>query len=79
MDKIFKTMAFFVGSREAEQCRSHHQKMEKKYNTICKTLINLRKQHYHSEQEQPLIDDLHQHQIDIEDDILPASYLRLHS
>ena len=27
MDKIFKTMAVFVGTREAEQCRSHHQKM----------------------------------------------------
>lgn len=27
MDKIFKTMEKFVSSREAEQCRSHHQKM----------------------------------------------------
>ena len=27
MDKIFKVMADFIGSREAEQCRSHHQKM----------------------------------------------------
>ena len=27
MDKIFKSMAVFVGTREAEQCRSHHQKM----------------------------------------------------
>jgi hypothetical protein len=27
MDKIFKTMADFLGSRAADQCRSHHQKM----------------------------------------------------
>jgi hypothetical protein len=26
MDKIFKSMEIFVGTRQAEQCRSHHQK-----------------------------------------------------
>lgn len=31
MDKIFKTMEIFIGTRQAEQCRSHHQKMQKKY------------------------------------------------
>ena len=50
MDKIFKTMANFIGSREAEQCRSHHQKMEKKYHSFSKILINLRKQHYNTQE-----------------------------
>lgn len=27
MDKIFKSMEKFIATREAEQCRSHHQKM----------------------------------------------------
>lgn len=76
MDKIFKTMALFVGSREAEQCRSHHQKMEKKYNSICKILANLRRQHYHSEEEQLLLEDLHVNNIDVIDEILPSCYLQ---
>ena len=42
MDKIFKIMADFIGTREAEQCRSHHQKMEKKYHTFYKILKSLR-------------------------------------
>ena len=75
MDKIFKTMALFVGSREAEQCRSHHQKMEKKYNTISKILINLRKQHYDSEDEHLLIEDLNRNQVEIVDNILSAEFL----
>jgi hypothetical protein len=46
MDKIFKSMERFVGSREAEQCRSHHQKMEKKYGNFVNILKELRKQIY---------------------------------
>ena len=46
MDKIFKTMEKFVHSREAEQCRSHHQKMEKKYGSFSKILKALRSMHY---------------------------------
>lgn len=49
LDKIFKTMATFIGSREAEQCRSHHQKMEKKYKTFPCILLYLRRAHYNSE------------------------------
>jgi hypothetical protein len=30
-DKIFKEMAKFIKTRAADQCRSHHQKMEKKH------------------------------------------------
>ena len=26
MEKIFKIMSTYIGTREAEQCRSHHQK-----------------------------------------------------
>ena len=46
MDKIFKTMADFVGSRAADQCRSHHQKMEKKYKTFYNIIYNLRMENY---------------------------------
>ena len=70
MDKIFKTMATFVGTREAEQCRSHHQKMEKKYHSIARILINLRKQHYDSESEEFLLDDLNTNSVEIIDPIL---------
>jgi hypothetical protein len=41
-DKIFKNMAAFIATREAEQCRSHHQKMEKKYHTFYQILLRLR-------------------------------------
>ena len=46
MDRIFTLMAKFVSTREAEQCRSHHQKMEKKHKTFAKILLNLRLSHY---------------------------------
>lgn len=45
-DKIFKTMSSFIGSREAEQCRSHHQKMEKKYKNFYQIIIKLRMEYY---------------------------------
>ena len=48
MDRIFKTMEKFVISREAEQCRSHHQKMEKKHGSFSTILKALRKTHYNS-------------------------------
>jgi len=42
-------MATFVGSREAYQCRSHHQKMEKKFgHSIAEILLHLRQIHYAS-------------------------------
>lgn len=34
LDKIFKLMSQQLGSRAADQCRSHHQKMEKKYGSF---------------------------------------------
>ena len=48
MDKIFKTMAEFIGTREAEQCRSHHQKMEKKHESFYKIIRNLRLEFFSS-------------------------------
>ena len=48
MDKIFKSMADFIGSRAAEQCRSHHQKMEKKYKSFHNIIFNLRMNHYYT-------------------------------
>lgn len=39
-------MSSFIGSREAEQCRSHHQKMEKKYKNFYQIIIKLRLEYY---------------------------------
>ena len=58
LDKIFKTMATFIGSREAEQCRSHHQKMEKKYNTFPNILLHLRNFHYGSDDIEGISEDV---------------------
>ena len=58
MDKIFKTMERFVISREAEQCRSHHQKMEKKHGSFLNILKVLRDSHYGSDDFQPVLLDI---------------------
>lgn len=70
MDKIFKTMAQFVGTREAEQCRSHHQKMEKKYETFLRILEHLRKKHYGTLEANPLKGELKASDIDMFDGII---------
>ena len=57
-DKIFKTMELFVGSRQAEQCRSHHQKMEKKYINFTNILVHFREEYYQTASPQPLQDEL---------------------
>lgn len=58
MDKIFKSMEMFVGTRQAEQCRSHHQKMEKKYLNFTTIITNLRKQHYSSIDVEPVLEEI---------------------
>lgn len=58
MDKIFKTMETFIGTRQAEQCRSHHQKMEKKYHDFVTIIHNLRIQHYDTDDIDPLAADI---------------------
>jgi hypothetical protein len=58
MDKIFKTMEQFIGTRQAEQCRSHHQKMEKKYLNFVAIINNLRKMHYDTHELEPILDDI---------------------
>jgi hypothetical protein len=58
MDKIFKSMELFVGTRQAEQCRSHHQKMEKKYHNFITIILNLRKIHYNSIEVEPILHEM---------------------
>ena len=58
LDKIFKTMAMFIGTREAEQCRSHHQKMETKFRDFSKILLHLRQEHYGTEDCGPILRDI---------------------
>ncbi len=41
--KIFKLMAGFIGTRAPDQCRSHHQKMEKKHGSFHGILRSLRR------------------------------------
>ena len=53
-DKIFKTMELFIGTRQAEQCRSHHQKMEKKYINFTNILIHFREENYHTIDPSPM-------------------------
>ena len=57
MDKIFKSMATFIGTRAADQCRSHHQKMEKKYKTFHYIIYNLRLNHYNTLEALDMIDE----------------------
>ena len=57
-DKIFKTMEIFVGTRQAEQCRSHHQKMEKKYINFTNILVHFREENYHTTSPAPMQADL---------------------
>ena len=74
LDKIFKTMAEFVGTREAEQCRSHHQKMEKKFHLFPRILLYLRREHYATDSTEQMMEDLHKEMGHIPD-LLPSSEL----
>lgn len=51
-------MATFVETREAEQCRSHHQKMEKKYKHFSKILMSLRLQNYNIDDSEIILTDM---------------------
>lgn len=42
-NKIFKMMAIYIQSRNADQCRSHHQKMQAKYNSLDNIIKNYHK------------------------------------
>ena len=76
IDKIFKTMSTFVGSREAEQCRSHHQKMEKKFDhSFCKILLFLREQHYASKCSLVLEEEILKNRIDVGSGLLSEEFL----
>lgn len=75
MDKIFKIMAEFIGTREAEQCRSHHQKMERKYHSFYKILKHLRQENYMSADSIHVKIDLENHQIFEYDPLIPEETL----
>ena len=76
LDKIFKTMALFIGSREAEQCRSHHQKMEKKYHSFANIIFFLRKFHYGCEDTTSLEEDLINNQISLNEALITVKDLK---
>jgi hypothetical protein len=76
MDKIFKTMELFIGTRQAEQCRSHHQKMEKKYFNFATIIANLRKLHYSSLEIEPIMAELDANGISACDGLASMDYLR---
>jgi hypothetical protein len=68
-------MAVFVGSREAEQCRSHHQKMEKKHRNFRNILISLRNEHYGSTRQELVLRDLRDNGVALIDSILESRFL----
>lgn len=76
MDKIFKTMEIFVGTRQAEQCRSHHQKMEKKYFNFATIIANLRKMHYDSLMIEPIIAEMEAAGVATIDGLATIDYLK---
>lgn len=76
MDKIFKTMELFIGTRQAEQCRSHHQKMEKKYLNFATIIANLRKQHYNTLDTEPMLQELNDNGISACDGLATMEYLK---
>ena len=66
-------MATFVETREAEQCRSHHQKMEKKYKFFSKILMSLRLQNYNTDETELILTEMQDKGHDISQvHILPA-------
>jgi hypothetical protein len=75
MDKIFKTMERFVGTREAEQCRSHHQKMEKKYGSFANILKELRRQIYGSGDVDSILSDMKSAGLEVNEDLLSWAFL----
>lgn len=77
MDKIFKTMADFLGSRAADQCRSHHQKMEKKFKHFYSIIYNLRLLHYGVPGSAELLAELRQLGLCIEDGLISEAQLDL--
>ena len=75
-EKIFKTMETFIGTREAEQCRSHHQKMEKKYKNFKQILLHLRNLHYATDDHTSVAEDLRSNEVALVDDpLVTAEYL----
>lgn len=76
MDKIFKTMETFIGTRQAEQCRSHHQKMEKKYHNFITIIANLRHQHYSTEDIEPIAQDIEESGVRLGEPLATIAMLR---
>lgn len=69
-DKIFKSMAVFVGTRAADQCRSHHQKMEKKHRGFLRILCSLRQAHYNSLEVAEMKEDMAAHGVECDSKLL---------
>ena len=45
VSKLYKEMAKFIGTRNALQCRSHHQKLEDRYLYPNKIISNYKQHH----------------------------------
>jgi hypothetical protein len=75
MDKIFKTMELFIGTRQAEQCRSHHQKMEKKYLNFTTIISNLRKMHYNTLDIEPILHEITAFGVSAQDGLATIEHL----
>jgi hypothetical protein len=68
-------MEIFVGTREAEQCRSHHQKMEKKHGNFFAILKELRMQNYGAGDAETVLSDMHANGVECSEELMPWSTL----
>lgn len=75
VDRIFKVMENFLGTREAEQCRSHHQKMEKRHGDFKNILLHLRRQHYSSQETHVVLEDIEKNDVKLIDGLVEREEL----
>jgi hypothetical protein len=70
-------MARFIGTRQADQCRSHHQKMEKKYLSFHGILASQRLCHFSSHSAASVLDKITDMDLDIREEftIVPGETL----
>lgn len=64
-----------MASRQAEQCRSHHQKMEKKHGNFLAILKELRLQNYGSGDVDCVISDMVANGVSCSQQLIPWSIL----
>lgn len=68
-------MEIFVATREAEQCRSHHQKMQKKHGNFLAILKELRMQNYGAGDADAVLSDMQANGVNCPEELMSWSIL----